>query len=287
MWHTTLFPALARRLISLPLLTDGDIWHTAFFPIYRMSYFLSRRACTPPWLVSLPPIQHFTPQFPPSITRYSSYPGALAHLHGPSCRMLHRDVKSANLLLRSDGGLKLADFGIAATLGGASSHRNTTIGTPHFMAPEVIQGAARSYTPTPLLPLPRPNSTRIPPLPHPQGAAYSTSADIWSLGITAIELAERRPPHWELTPALRALFRIPTAPAPTLAEKVTTPPTSQPPLNSPLNSPLIPHLAPYLTPYLTPLYSAPTLPPTSPPTSPSTSPSTSPPPLTHTPNPPP
>ena len=65
--------------------------------------------------------------------------------------MLHRDVKSANLLLRSDGGLKLADFGIAATLGGASSHRNTTIGTPHFMAPEVIQGAARSYTPTPLL----------------------------------------------------------------------------------------------------------------------------------------
>lgn len=162
------YHVISRACTTADLTPIVDRWrHMAhrFLPHLSHVIFLSRRACTPPWLVSLPPIQHFTPQFPPSITRYSSYPGALAHLHGPSCRMLHRDVKSANLLLRSDGGLKLADFGIAATLGGASSHRNTTIGTPHFMAPEVIQGAARSYTPTPLLPLPRPNSTLIRPYP--------------------------------------------------------------------------------------------------------------------------
>ena len=48
------------------------------------------------------------------------------------------------------------------------------------------------------------------------GNGYSTAADIWSTGITAIELAQQFPPHWELKPALKALFKIPTAPAPAL-----------------------------------------------------------------------
>ena len=112
---------------------------------------------------------------------------ALQHLH-QECHMLHRDVKAANLLLMAGGSLKLADFGVSVQLSNTLSMRSTAIGTPHWMAPEVIQEGE-----------------------------YSALADVWSLGISAIELAERHPPLWELRPVLQALFRIPRDPAPTLS----------------------------------------------------------------------
>lgn len=112
---------------------------------------------------------------------------ALCHLH--ELKMVHRDVKAANLLLTGRGGVRLADFGVSVQLQSTLSLRSTAVGTPLWMAPEVIKEGS-----------------------------YSSLADIWSLGITALELAEMRPPHWELQPPMRALFRIPTAPPPRLAE---------------------------------------------------------------------
>jgi len=84
-----------------------------------------------------------------------------------------------------------ADFGIAAQITTMQTHHNTRIGTPFWMAPEVIQNA---------------------------GGGYDNKADVWSLGITAIELAECRPPHTDEHP-LRALMKIPQAPSPKLKEK--------------------------------------------------------------------
>ena len=91
---------------------------------------------------------------------------ALCHLHG--LRMVHRDVKAANLLLTGGGGVRLADFGVSVQLQSTLSLRSTAVGTPLWMAPEVIREGS-----------------------------YSSLADVWSLGITAIELAQMRPPHWE------------------------------------------------------------------------------------------
>jgi serine/threonine protein kinase len=101
---------------------------------------------------------------------------------------LHRDVKSGNILLSLQGECKLADFGVSVELQTADEKRKTMIGTPYWMAPEVLQSAP-----------------------------YDSKADIWSLGITALELVKGAPPNCDIHP-MRAIFAIPREPAPRLPD---------------------------------------------------------------------
>lgn len=112
---------------------------------------------------------------------------ALAYLH--KVPVIHRDIKSANVLITSSGKVMLCDFGVSAQLATSSSKRNTLAGTPHWMAPEILQS-------TP---------------------AYDTKADIWSLGILIYEMIKGTPPHsnMEIT---KLMDYIPKAKPPRLLE---------------------------------------------------------------------
>ncbi|XP_068130056.1 misshapen-like kinase 1 isoform X5 [Hyperolius riggenbachi] len=116
----------------------------------------------------------------------------LSHLHAH--KVIHRDIKGQNVLLTENAEVKLVDFGVSAQLDRTVGRRNTFIGTPYWMAPEVI---ACDENPD---------------------ATYDYRSDIWSLGITAIEMAEGAPPLCDMHP-MRALFLIPRNPPPKLKSK--------------------------------------------------------------------
>lgn len=110
----------------------------------------------------------------------------LSYLH--SRGLVHRDIKCGNILLTEGGDVKLADFGVAGQLTNTLSKRNTFIGTPHWMAPEVIQRNE-----------------------------YDGKVDVWALGISAIEMAELEPPRHNVHP-MRVIFMVSKEPPPGLAE---------------------------------------------------------------------
>lgn len=113
----------------------------------------------------------------------------LSHLH--ASKIIHRDIKGQNVLLTDNAEVKLVDFGVSARLDKTIGRRNTFIGTPYWMSPEVI---ACDENPD---------------------AKYDNRSDLWSLGITAIEMAESHPPLCDMHP-MRALFLIPRSPPPRL-----------------------------------------------------------------------
>uniref|UniRef100_A0AC35U8C4 Protein kinase domain-containing protein n=1 Tax=Rhabditophanes sp. KR3021 TaxID=114890 RepID=A0AC35U8C4_9BILA len=116
---------------------------------------------------------------------------ALDHLHDH--RVIHRDLKAGNILVTGDGIIKLADFGVSTKLKDQQFGTDSFIGTPYWMAPEVMMCETFKDTP------------------------YTTMADIWSLGITCIELAQMDPPYYKMSP-MRVVLKVQKSEPPTLEE---------------------------------------------------------------------
>ncbi|XP_048464677.1 STE20-like serine/threonine-protein kinase isoform X1 [Rhincodon typus] len=116
---------------------------------------------------------------------------ALSYLHDN--KVIHRDLKAGNILLTMEGDVKLADFGVSAKNNRTLQRRDSFIGTPYWMAPEVVMCETSKDKP------------------------YDYKADIWSLGVTLIEMAQMEPPHHELNP-MRVLLKIAKADPPTLTQ---------------------------------------------------------------------
>lgn len=108
----------------------------------------------------------------------------LAYLHAYG--ISHRDIKSGNILLKDNGEVKLADFGVAHKLQNDRDKMKTLAGSPYWCAPELITADS-----------------------------YDNKVDIWACGIVALEMAEGRPPYWDLEP-LQVIFHIPKQPPPRL-----------------------------------------------------------------------
>eukprot|EP01147_Barroeca_monosierra_P000205 gene205-3590_t len=113
-------------------------------------------------------------------------------LHG--CGVLHRDINASNTLVTMSGFVKLADFGVSALSKQDAVRRSTFVGSPHWMAPEVVA------------------------CENDKKAKYGSLCDVWSLSITMIELAEGYPPYQDLHP-VKVLLKVATAPPPVLSDK--------------------------------------------------------------------
>ncbi|EYC38816.1 hypothetical protein Y032_0692g1576 [Ancylostoma ceylanicum] len=122
------------------------------------------------------------------IARYTCE--AITFLHDNN--VIHRDLKAGNILLTSDAVVKLADFGVSAKLKDRNEKRDTFIGTPYWMAPEVMMCETFKDQP------------------------YDTRSDIWSFGITLIEMAQMEPPHSNVSP-MRVLIKVQKSAPPTLS----------------------------------------------------------------------
>lgn len=117
---------------------------------------------------------------------------ALSYIHKQ--QVIHRDIKAANILITNEGKVQLCDFGVAAQLSAQSVRRNTIVGTPYWMAPEVIM----------------------------EGTSYDVKVDIWSLGITIYEIATGNPPYCDKE-AMRAMQLITKSKPPRLEGKQYSP----------------------------------------------------------------
>jgi serine/threonine protein kinase len=118
---------------------------------------------------------------------------ALSYLH-ENMYVIHRDMKAGNILLTEQGHVKLADFGVSAKNMSPAQKRCSFIGTPYWMSPEIIACETDKES------------------------SYDTKTDIWSLGITCIELAEKEPPHNELNPN-RVMMKIRKSDPPKLKDQ--------------------------------------------------------------------